>query len=142
MPESKIAFMIVKPIPIEFPTLKLSHKRVYTFENQILRVERKLLTPEEQKLQPTIPFDIVIDEPLAYHTFKTIRLSLPRQAGFLIIFGLKRGKKVILDVIRSTTDLRQEFSNPKSSKSRWNWCLDQLNTNGFSSLEFQQAKEK
>ena len=134
--------MIVKPISIEFPELKFQHKRVYSTENQILRVERKKLTRDQQKLQPTIPFDLEIDKELTINTFKIIRLSIPKQPGILIISGLKRGKKVTLDVIQSTIDLRQKFSADKNSISRWNWCLDQLKTNGFTLLEFQQAKEK
>jgi len=134
--------MILEIIPKKFPKLKLTHKRVYTPENQVLLLKRKKLSPAERKLEEKIPFTLVVDEALAYNTFKSICQSLPIYSGYLIIFGIKRNEKVTLEVIQSTNNLRNEFNTPKNLESRWNWCKDQLNGEGYKSLEFQQAKEK
>jgi len=134
--------MTLETIPKKFPKLKLTHKRVYTPKNQTLLLKRKKLSPSERKLEEKIPFTLVADEALAYNTFKSIYLSLPKYPGYLIISGIKRNKKETLAVIQSTNNLRQEFREYNIPESRWNWCMNQLNENGYKSLEFQLAKEK
>ena len=114
---------VLKPIHKEFPELKIIRKRIPLNENEDIRFEMRM------------------DTITMHNTFKKLCANLPSYQGNLIIFGCTNNKKIILDIVRSTNELRNDFKANKNSQTRWSWCLEQLTENNFKSLYFQLAKE-
>ena len=114
---------ILKPLHKELPELKIIRKRIPLTENEDIR------------------FEMRIDLKTMQNTFKTLCTNLPSYKGNLIIFGCTNNQKMVLDIVRSKSELRNDFKASKNSQTRWAWCLEQLIENNYKSLYFQLATE-
>lgn len=83
-----------------------------------------------------------MESKLMHVAFKRLCSKIPSRPANLIVLGHNKNGSTILDFIRSTTELRQDFKSDKANVSRWEWCLEQLTEKGYSSLSFELAKEE
>ena len=87
---------VLTPIHKELPELKIIRKRIPLNENEAIRFEMRM---ELKTMQ---------------NTFKKLCTNLPYYEGNLIIFGCTNKQKIILDVVRSTSGLRNDFKANKN----------------------------
>ncbi|MCA1763001.1 MAG: hypothetical protein LC664_08430 [Flavobacteriales bacterium] len=144
---------IIKSIQTPLPNLKLTKKRVpfaceyprrKTTLNNGLLVYSDTYKPVSRyrNSQLTQQSILVFDSKKMHNEFKILCKKIPNRPGNLIVFGQRKNEKIIIDVIRSGRELRRDFKDHKNALSRWDWCLQQLRKNGYSSLSFELAKEK
>ena len=87
---------VLKPIHKELPQLKIIRKRIPLNENENIRFEMRM------------------DLKTMQNTFKKLCANLPSYKGNLIIFGCTNNQKIILDIVRSTNELRNDFKANKN----------------------------
>ena len=114
---------VLKPIQKNLPELKIIKKRVSLKENE------------------STHFEMQMDLKTMQNTFKNLCANLPSYLGNLIIFASTNSQKIILDIIHSTNELRNDFKANKNTITRWCRDLEHHTTNNFNSLSFQIAKE-
>lgn len=148
-----VEMTIIKSIQTSLPNLKLTRNRIpfacefprrRTVINDGVLVYADTFKPLKSCVSSLLgPQSIlVLDSNTMHEEFKKVCGKLPNRPGNLIVFGHRKNDKIIIDLVRSAYELRRDFKAKKNTLSRWDWCLQQLLENGFSSLSFELAEER
>ena len=102
--------------------------------------KKRIKTTPNLKNKSGFNYSMNLDLKKSREEFKILTQNLPQKSGYLILLASKDSKKFnTIKLIKSASNLKEEFFKNLTFSEIFTYYLEMLQTNNYSSIQFQFA---